>query len=60
MEWGIVMSVFTVGGMLMLIFAQPRDVEYQTFGADEVNPPIATAATPAPELRPAPELKKAA
>jgi hypothetical protein len=39
MEWGIVMSVFTVVGMLMLIFAQPDTKDHQTFGHRELNPP---------------------
>jgi hypothetical protein len=39
MEWGIVMSVFTVVGMLVLIFATPETKSYQTFGRIEVNPP---------------------
>ena len=56
MAWGIVMSVFTVIGMLILIFAQPRDLEYQTFGRIEVNPP----APPADAAAVLPDLKKAA
>ena len=51
MDWGIVISAFTVFGMLMLIFAQPRDVKYQTFGDDEVNPPSAAAAEQPVELK---------
>ncbi|HZS11829.1 MAG TPA: hypothetical protein VFA38_06240 [Nitrospirales bacterium] len=45
MEWGIVMSVFTVAGMLMLIFAQPETKDHQTFGHRELNPPRRPAKT---------------
>ena len=40
MDWGIIMSAFTVGGMLMLIFVQPQDVQYQSFGEYEVQPAL--------------------
>ena len=39
MAWGIIMAMFSVGGMLMLIFAQPQGERYQTFGREVVNPP---------------------
>ena len=39
MEWGIIMAIPTVLGMLVLIFAQPRTKEYQTFGSTVLNEP---------------------
>ena len=51
MDWGIVMSVFTVGGMLLLVFAQPRDMTYHTFGEDEINPPSVPGAERVVELK---------
>jgi hypothetical protein len=39
MEWGIIMAIPTVIGMLVLIFAQPRTKEYQTFGSTVLNEP---------------------
>ena len=42
MEWGIIMSVFTVIGMLVLIFAQPM-TDHQTFGEVETSPPTKPA-----------------
>ena len=54
MDWGVIMSAFTVGGMLMLVFAQPRDVKYQSFGEYEVMPAIE------PKDEKVVELKKAA
>ena len=39
MEWGIIMALPTVIGMLVLIFAQPHDVQYQTFGQTVLNAP---------------------
>ena len=45
MEWGIIMSVFSVIGMLVLIFAEPK-TDYQTFGYVELNPPTKPQAEP--------------
>ena len=42
MAWGIFMAVFAVIGMLVLIFAQPGDNRYQTFGSLVLNPPDAS------------------
>jgi hypothetical protein len=39
MEWGMIMAMFSVGGMLVLVFAQPQTGNYQTFGREVVNPP---------------------
>jgi hypothetical protein len=39
MEWGMIMAIPTVIGMLVLIFAQPRTHEYQTFGSTVLNEP---------------------
>ena len=38
MEWGMIMAMFTVVGMLGLIFGQPPTSQNQTFGRDVVNP----------------------
>ena len=37
MAWGIVMSLFTVAGMLMLVMAHPREVISQTFGQSDTG-----------------------
>lgn len=39
MEWGMIMAVPTVVGMLVLIFARPAAKEYQTFGSTILNEP---------------------
>jgi hypothetical protein len=39
MEWGMIMAIPTVIGMLVLLFAQPRPNEYQTFGSTVLNEP---------------------
>lgn len=41
MAWGIFMAVFAVIGMLVLIFVQPGENRYQTFGNTILNPPDA-------------------
>jgi hypothetical protein len=38
MEWGMIMALPTVIGMLVLIFAQPGK-SYQTFGSTSINEP---------------------
>ena len=38
MEWGMIMALPTVIGMLVLIFAQPGK-SYQTFGSTAINEP---------------------
>jgi hypothetical protein len=44
MAWGIIMAMFSVVGMLVLIFGQPPTGNYQTFGREVVNPPDTHAA----------------
>jgi hypothetical protein len=39
MEWGIVMAFPMVLGMLLLIFGQSAEADYQTFGHRVLNPP---------------------
>jgi hypothetical protein len=39
MEWGMIMAMVSVDGMLVLIFAQPETERYQTFGREVLNPP---------------------
>ena len=39
MEWGMIMAMFSVGGMLVVIFAQPETERHQTFGCEVLNPP---------------------
>ena len=55
MAWGIIMAMFTVVGMLVLIFGQSPTDQYQTFGREVVNPPNIDA-TNADEL----EVRRAA
>jgi len=38
MEWGMIMALPTVIGMLVLVFAQPGK-SYQTFGSTAINEP---------------------
>ena len=59
MEWGIIMSVLTVIGMLVLIFADPK-TDYQTFGDVELNPPTQPKADAPVMLNEERELKRAA
>jgi hypothetical protein len=44
MEWGMIMAMFSVGGMLVLIFAQPQTERYQTFGREVMSPPETSTA----------------
>ena len=44
MAWGMIMALFSVSGMLVLIFAQPQTEMYQTFGQEVVNPPDTSTA----------------
>jgi len=50
MAWGIIMAMFSVTGMLVLIFGQPPTGQYQTFGREVVNPPE-TATTDESEMK---------
>jgi hypothetical protein len=42
MEWGIVIAFPMVLGMLVLIFGQSAEADYQTFGHRVLNAPVVT------------------